>query len=306
MTSFILRRLLYMVPVIIGVSVAVFMMIHLIPGDPAKIVAGLEATQEDIDSVRQALGLNEPIYVQYFKFVGRAVVGDFGTSFRTGRAVIDEIGARYANTLLLGVTAILIAVILGTITGIISAVKKYSIFDNLSLLVSLVGVSMPTFFSGLVLMLLFSVYLGWLPLAGKESWLHLVLPAVTLGIPSVAVVSRMTRSSMVEVLDQDYIRTARAKGVREFVVINSHAIRNALIPTVTVVGLQLGYLLGGAVIVETVFAWPGIGRLVVQSILARDFPVIQASVLILAVTFVLINLLTDLFYSLLDPRISLQ
>jgi len=155
-------------------------------------------------------------------------------------------------------------------------------------------------------MLLFSVYLGWLPLAGKESWLHLVLPAVTLGIPSVAVVSRMTRSSMVEVLDQDYIRTARAKGVREFVVINSHAIRNALIPTVTVVGLQLGYLLGGAVIVETVFAWPGIGRLVVQSILARDFPVVQASVLILAVTFVLINLLTDLFYSLLDPRISLQ
>jgi peptide/nickel transport system permease protein len=306
MTSFILRRLLYMVPVIIGVSVAVFMMIHLIPGDPAKIVAGLEATQEDIDSVRQALGLNEPIYVQYFKFVGRAVVGDFGTSFRTGRAVIDEIGARYANTLLLGVTAILIAVILGTITGIISAVKKYSIFDNLSLLVSLVGVSMPTFFSGLVLMLLFSVYLGWLPLAGKESWLHLVLPAVTLGIPSVAVVSRMTRSSMVEVLDQDYIRTARAKGVREFIVINSHAIRNALIPTVTVVGLQLGYLLGGAVIVETVFAWPGIGRLVVQSILARDFPVVQASVLILAVTFVLINLLTDLFYSLLDPRISLQ
>jgi ABC-type dipeptide/oligopeptide/nickel transport system permease component len=295
-----------MVPVIIGVSVAVFMMIHLIPGDPAKIVAGLEATQEDIDSVRQALGLNEPIYVQYFKFVGRAVVGDFGTSFRTGRAVIDEIGARYANTLLLGVTAILIAVILGTITGIISAVKKYSIFDNLSLLVSLVGVSMPTFFSGLVLMLLFSVYLGWLPLAGKESWLHLVLPAVTLGIPSVAVVSRMTRSSMVEVLDQDYIRTARAKGVREFIVINSHAIRNALIPTVTVVGLQLGYLLGGAVIVETVFAWPGIGRLVVQSILARDFPVVQASVLILAVTFVLINLLTDLFYSLLDPRISLQ
>jgi len=304
--TFLLKRVLYLVPVVLGVSVAVFLMIHLIPGDPAMIVAGMEATQEDIESVRRALGLNEPIYVQYFKFISRALVGDFGTSFRTGRAVSAEIGARYFNTLQLGLTAILVAVLFGGFTGILSAVRKYSVIDNASLLASLVGVSMPTFFLGLVLMLIFSVTLGWFPLAGKGTWLHIVLPAITLGTPSAAVVSRMTRSSLVEILDQDYIRTARAKGLGEFVVINIHAIRNALIPVVTVIGLQLGYLLGGAVVTETVFAWPGIGRLVVQSILARDFPVVQASVLILAVTFVLLNLITDLLYGVLDPRIKLQ
>ena len=295
-----------MLPVIIGVSVVVFLMIHLIPGDPAQIVAGMEASEEDIEGVRRALGLDQPIYVQYVKFVARAVVGDFGVSFRTGRAVIDEIGYRYTNTILLGFAAIVVAVVFGGLTGIVSAVKRFSVFDNASMLVSLVGVSMPTFFLGLLLMLVFSVYLGWLPLTGKETWLHLILPAITLGTPSAAVVSRLTRSSLLEVLQQDYIRTARAKGLAEVVVINSHAIRNALIPVVTVIGLQLGYLLGGAVVTETVFAWPGIGRLIVQSILARDFPVVQAAVLILAITFVLLNLLTDLFYRVLDPRISLQ
>lgn len=306
MLNFTLKRLLYMIPVILGVSVAVFLMIHLIPGDPAQLVAGMEASKEDVETVRESLGLNEPLHVQYFRFVLRAVVGDLGTSFRTGRSVAQEIGARYLNTLKLGLAAILVAIVLGVGTGIVSAVRKYSLFDNLALLVSLIGVSMPTFFLGLVLMLLFSVYLDLFPLAGKGSWLHLILPAVTLGTPSAAVVSRMTRSSLVEVLDQDYIRTARAKGLKEMVVINSHGLRNALIPVVTVTGLQLGYLLGGAVVVETVFAWPGIGRLVIQSILARDFPVIQAAVLILAVTFVLLNLLTDLLYGLLDPRIDLQ
>jgi ABC-type dipeptide/oligopeptide/nickel transport system permease component len=305
MLAFLLRRFVYTIPVIVGVSVAVFLMIHLIPGDPAHLVAGMEATREDIESVRRNLGLNDPIYIQYFKFVGRAMLGDFGTSFRTGRAVLEELGSRYPNTLLLGLSAMLVAVFFGGVTGIVSAVRKYTIFDNLSLIVSLVGVSMPTFFLGLVLMLFFSVYLGWFPLAGKGSWLHLVLPAVTLGTPSAAVVSRMIRSSLVEVLEQDYIRTARAKGLGEFTVVNVHAVRNAMIPVVTVIGLQLGYLLGGAVVTETVFAWPGIGRLIVQSILARDFPVVQASVLVLALTFVLINLLTDLLYQVLDPRIRL-
>ncbi|RJQ57908.1 MAG: ABC transporter permease [Desulfobacteraceae bacterium] len=305
MLAFLLRRFVYTIPVIVGVSVAVFLMIHLIPGDPAHLVAGMEATREDIESVRRNLGLNDPIYIQYFKFVGRAMLGDFGTSFRTGRAVLEELGSRYPNTLLLGLAAMLVAVFFGGVTGIVSAVRKYTIFDNLSLIVSLVGVSMPTFFLGLVLMLFFSVYLGWFPLAGKGSWLHLVLPAVTLGTPSAAVVSRMIRSSLVEVLEQDYIRTARAKGLSEFTVVNVHAVRNAMIPVVTVIGLQLGYLLGGAVVTETVFAWPGIGRLIVQSILARDFPVVQASVLVLALTFVLINLLTDLLYQVLDPRIRL-
>jgi ABC-type dipeptide/oligopeptide/nickel transport system permease component len=281
-------------------------MIHMIPGDPAKLAAGLEATEEDVENVRHALGLDQPIYVQYYKFVTRALVGDFGTSFRTGRKVIEEIGYRYSNTFVLGIAAIFVAILFGGITGIVSAVKKFTAFDNMSMLASLLGVSMPTFFLGLLLMLLFSVYLDWFPLSGKGTWLHLVLPAITLGTPSAAVISRMTRSSLVEILEQDYIRTARAKGLAEFAVINIHAIRNALIPVVTVIGLQLGYLLGGAVITETVFAWPGIGRLVVQSILARDFPVVQAAVLILAITFVVLNLLTDLLYSLLDPRISLK
>ena len=295
-----------MIPVIIGVSVCVFLIIHMMPGDPARIMAGIDASEADVRVVRHSLRLDEPLYLQYFHFVGRAAVGDFGVSFRTRRPVMEEIGSRYLNTLLLGTASILVAIFLGGITGIISAVKKYSVFDNMSLLISLAGVSMPTFYLGLLLMLFFSVKLGWFPLAGKESWANLVLPAVTLGTPSAAVISRMVRSSMVEVMDQDYIRTARAKGLREWVVIGKHALRNAMINAVTVVGLQVGYLLGGAVVTETVFAWPGIGRLVVQSILARDFPVVQAAVLILAVTFVVVNLLTDLLYGLLDPRITVQ
>ncbi len=306
MLTFIVRRLIYIIPVILGVSVGVFLIIHLMPGDPARIMAGIDASDEDVRTVRRSLKLDEPMVLQYLHFMGRAAVGDFGVSFRTRRPVIDEIQPRYGNTILLGMASILVAILFGGITGIISAVRRYSVFDNLSLLVSLIGVSMPTFYLGLLLMLFFSVKLGLLPLAGKESWLHIILPAVTLGTPSAAVISRMVRSSLVEVLGQDYIRTARAKGLTEWVVINKHALRNAMITVVTVVGLQVGYLLGGAVVTETVFAWPGIGRLVVQSILARDFPVVQASVLILAVTFVLVNLVTDLLYGVLDPRISVQ
>ena len=306
MIAFIIKRILYTLPVVIGVSVAVFLMIHLIPGDPAQLVAGMEASEQDVANVRRALGLEQPLYVQYMRFVSRAVLGDFGTSFRTGRGVLDEVGSRYMNTVVLGLAAMLVTLVLGGASGIISAVKKFTAVDNVSMLVSLLGVSMPTFFLGLLLMLVFSVYLGWFPLTGKGTWLHLVLPALTLGTPSATVISRLTRSSLLEVLEQDYIRTARAKGLAEFVVINSHAIRNAMIPVVTVLGLQFGYLLGGAVVTETVFAWPGIGRLIVQAILPRDFPVVQASVLFLAMTFVLLNLLTDLLYSFLDPRIRLQ
>jgi peptide/nickel transport system permease protein len=306
MITFVSRRLLYILPVILGVSVGVFLIIHLMPGDPARIMAGIDASDEDVRIVRQSLKLDEPIYLQYLHFMGRAMVGDFGVSFRTRRPVIDEIRTRYGNTVLLALASMVVALLFGGLTGIISAVRRYSIFDNLSLLVSLIGVSMPTFYLGLLLMLFFSVELGLLPLAGKESWLHLILPAITLGTPSAAVISRMVRSSLVEVLGQDYIRTARAKGVTEWAVISKHALRNAMITVVTVVGLQVGYLLGGAVVTETVFAWPGIGRLVVQSILARDFPVVQASVLVLAITFVLVNLLTDLLYGILDPRISIQ
>jgi len=300
---FALRRLLLAAPVFAGVSVAVFLMIHLIPGDPARLYAGLEASQEDVEGVRRALGLHEPLPVQYGRFLGRFVTGDLGRSLKTERPVAEEIAARYGSTVLLASLAIASAVVLGSATGVVAAVWRRSAVDQAALLASLLGLSLPSFFLGLVLMLVFSVQLGWLPLAGNATWRHAVLPAVTLALPAAAVISRMVRGSLVEVLEQDYIRTARSKGLTEWVVVNSHAVRNALIPVVTVVGLQLGYLLGGAVVTETVFSWPGIGRLIVQSIAARDFPVVQAAVLLLAVTFVTINLVTDMLYAVLDPRI---
>jgi glutathione transport system permease protein len=306
MLTFLARRLTHLVPVIFGVSVAVFLMIHLVPGDPARLVAGMEASAQDVETVRQSLGLDRSLPVQYATFVGNALTGDFGQSFRTGRPVIEEIGSRYLNTLMLGLVAVVFGTILGVITGIVTAVYRDTWIDTTVLAVSLLGISVPTFFLGLLLMLYFSVYLGWLPLTGIGTWQHVVLPAATLAIPNAAIISRITRSSLVEVLNQDYVRTARAKGLSEFVVINGHAVRNALIPVVTVAGLQMGYLLGGAVVTETVFAWPGIGRLIVQSISARDFPVVQASVLLLALTFVAVNLVTDLLYRVVDPRIELK
>ncbi|KPQ21584.1 MAG: oligopeptide transport system permease protein [Rhodobacteraceae bacterium HLUCCA24] len=281
-------------------------MIHLIPGDPAVLIAGRDATEDDIEAVRRALELDRPLPLQYVQFLSRALVGDFGESFRSGRPVIEEIGFRYWNTLLLGLSAVVFGTILGIATGIFTAVYRNGWFDSAILAVSLLGISMPQFFLGVLLMLFFSVYLGWLPLTGAGSFAHLILPTLTLGIPNAAIISRITRSSLIETLGQDYVRTARAKGLTGGIVVYRHAFRNALIPVVTVAGLQMGYLLGGAVVTETVFAWPGIGRLIVQSIDSRDFPVVQAAVLMLAVTFVLINLVTDLVYRFLDPRIKLQ
>jgi len=306
MLPFLLSRVLQAIPVLFGVSLAVFLMVHLIPGDPAALIAGTDATRADVENVRQSLGLDRPLPAQYASFVGRALTGDFGNSFRTGRPVLDEIAPRYLNTLVLGSLALLLAVVIGMATGIVSAVRRHTVFDNTALVLSLAGVSMPTFFLGLLLMLVFSVWLGWLPLSGKDTWLHYILPAITLSTASIAVISRIMHASLIEVLNEDYVRTARAKGQRESLVIWRHAVRNALIPVVTVAGLQLGYLLGGAVVTETVFAWPGLGRLLVQSILARDFPVVQAAVLLLAITFVAINLVTDLIYGLLDPRIRVR
>lgn len=306
MVTFLARRFLQLIPVLFGVSVLVFLMIHLIPGDPAVLIAGFDAKEADIIRIREALGLDQPLPLQYVQFVGRALIGDFGESFRTGRAVIEEIGFRYWNTLFLGLSAVTFGTLLGILTGIITAVYRNGWLDSSVLATSLLGISMPPFFLGILLMLFFSVFLGWLPLTGMGSWQHFILPTLTLGIPNAAIISRITRSSLVEVLNQDYVRTARAKGMAERIVINRHAVRNALIPVVTVAGLQMGYLLGGAVVTETVFAWPGIGRLIVQSIAARDFPVVQAAVLLLAVTFVLINLFTDLLYRVLDPRIKLK
>jgi ABC-type dipeptide/oligopeptide/nickel transport system permease component len=304
MFAFLTGRLLQAIPVLFGVSLAVFAMVHLIPGDPAALIAGPDAAQADVENVRQSLGLDQPLPVQYVTFVGKALTGDFGKSFRTGRPVLEEIMPRYLNTMALGAIALAIAVLFGMASGIVSAVRRHTIFDNAALLLSLAGVSMPTFFLGLLLMLVFSVWLGWLPLSGKDTFAHYVLPAITLSTASIAIISRVMHASLIEVLGEDYVRTARAKGQREALVIWRHAVRNALVPVVTVAGLQLGYLLGGAVVTETVFAWPGLGRLLVQSILARDFPVVQAAVLLLATTFVAINLVTDLIYGLLDPRIS--
>ncbi|MDM0083596.1 ABC transporter permease [Variovorax sp. J31P179] len=306
MLRFLFHRLLQAVPVLVGVSVAVFLMVHLIPGDPAELVAGQMATREDVENVRHALGLDRPLLEQYLHFAGRALTGDFGNSFRTGRPVSEEILARYGNTLLLGTVALLIAAVVGGLAGILAAVKRFSWIDNLALVFSILAISTPAFSLGLLLILVFAVWNGMLPMSGFDSWQAIILPAITLSAASVAVICRIMRSSLVEVLDKQYVRTARAKGLREHLVIWRHGVRNALIPVVTIAGLQLGYLLGSAVVTETVFAWPGLGRLLVQSILARDFPVVQASVLVVAVTFIAVNIATDLLYAVLDPRISAQ
>ncbi len=301
---YVVRRLFLVIPTLVGVSIAVFAMVRLIPGDPALAMAGPHATPQYVEFVRHDLGLDQPLHVQYGRFLSSLLRGNLGNSTRTRRPVTAELWDRFPHTVELTLASLFIATVLGLPAGIISAAKRYSIFDNISMLVALIGVSMPVFWLGLMLMLLFSVTLGWFPSVGRGTLLHLFLPALTLGASSMAFVARITRSSMLEVLKQDYVTTARAKGLRERRVIYEHALKNALIPVVTVMGLQLGILLGGAVLTETVFAWPGVGRLMVDSIQARDYPVVQGAVLLLAVAFVMVNLVVDLTYGLLDPRIK--
>ncbi len=306
MYQYILRRLLLTIPVVIGVSIIVFGIIRLLPGDPARALAGVQATPEYIEQVRDRYGLNEPIYVQYGKFVAGAVTGDLGTSVFSRRPVTTEISERFPRTLLLASVSLVIATIVGVSAGIISATRRNSVFDNTSMFVALVGVAAPVFWMALMLQLLFSVRLRWLPATGMGGWEHLVLPSITLGMASAALMARITRSSMLDVLKQDFITTARAKGLAERIVIYKHALKNALIPVVTVMGLQFGILLGGAVLTETVFAWPGVGRLLVDAILRRDYPVVQGTVMLLAFLFVIINLVVDVIYAYLDPRIHYQ
>jgi peptide/nickel transport system permease protein len=307
MFVFILRRLFQTIPVMIGVTLAVFLMMHLIPGDAAKIMAGENANPAQIEQMRENLGLNDPLHIQYLRFVGNAVQGDLGNSIRTSRPVTEEIFAsRFGITVQLAVIGTAAAVLLGLIAGIISATRKYSAADVGIMLVALFGLSMPNFWLGIMLIYLFSVNLGWVPVAGWGSWKHMILPAITLGTGGAAIIARMTRSSMLEVLNQDYVRTAYAKGVSDKLVIYKHALRNALIPVVTVVGLQFGTLLGGAVITETVFAINGLGRLVIDSIRAHDFPMVQGTILVCAVLFVLINFLVDITYRLINKRIDLN
>ncbi|MGQ0548943.1 MAG: ABC transporter permease [Armatimonadota bacterium] len=306
MWAYIAKRLLLAIPVILGVAFVVFAMVRVIPGDPAQIMAGEAATEEFVEAVRKDLGLDRPLLTQFASFVGNALRGDFGRSVRSKAPVTIELRARIPNTISLTIAGLVVAVAVGVSAGVISAIRPYSLIDAAVMLVALAGLSMPVFWSGLMLILVFAVWLGWLPAVGTGTPVHLILPAVTLGMATAAIIARMTRSSMLEVLRSDYIRTARAKGLAERSVINRHAFRNALIPVITVVGLQMGTLLSGAVLTESVFAWPGIGRLLVEGILTRDYPLVQASVLVVALAFVLVNLFVDLLYAVVDPRIHYE
>jgi peptide/nickel transport system permease protein len=310
MLRYILRRLLATIPVLIGVSVLVFSIVHLIPGDPALILAGMDATEEQAAETRKKLGLDRPLYVQYFSYISRALRGDLGRSIHSRIPVWQSIKDFFPATLELTTASLILAGVFGIIVGIISAVKQYSIFDHASMVAALAGISMPIFWIGILFIWLFSLKLEWLPTGGRafEFWSldelrHLVLPALTLSGISVAMIARLTRSTMLEVLRQDYVITARSKGLPETLVIIRHALGNALIPVVTYMGLQYGILLSGAVVTETIFSWPGIGRLVVEAISSRDYPVIQGCILFFAVVFVIINLAVDLLYGILDPRI---
>ncbi len=306
MLQHIARRLLYLIPIFFGVTFISFSILHLSPGDPAELLAGEDATQKDIDAIRKRYGLDKPFLVQYVVYIKNVSHGDLGTSLRTQRTVIREVLARYPATLELAGVSVIIASIIGFFTGIIAANHQNSFFDYGSMVVSLFGISMPIFWLGLMAMLLFAVILGWFPAVGRGTLAHLVLPAISLGANSAAVIARMTRSSMLEVIRQDYIQTARAKGLTERVVLFKHAVRNALIPVITVMGMQFGYLLSGSVLTETVFAWPGVGRLMVQSIYARDYPVVQGAILLVAINFMLVNLFVDVLYAYINPRIRLE
>lgn len=305
MAKFIVGRLLVLVPVLFAASIIVFLILNLAPGDPALAIAGSRATPEEVENVRQYFHLDDPLYVQYGAFVVRAIQGDFGQSLRTRRPVLEEIGDRLPASMQLAGASLLVAILIGVPAGVLSATRQYSVWDNVAMVIAVLGVSMPVFWLGLLLIVLFGVQLGWLPTGGNEDWRGLILPAGTLGFSSAAIVARQTRSAMLEVLRQDYIRTAHAKGLPHRVILLNHALRNAAIPVVTVLGLQLGHLLGGAVITETVFAWPGLGRLVLESVGLRDIPVVQGGVLVLATVFVLVNLAVDVVYGYLDPRIQL-
>ena len=306
MLIYLARRVLAVVPVLFGVTLAVFSMLFLVPGDPVKMMLAEFVTMPDqIERMRAELHLDEPIVMQYGRFVGGAARGDLGTSIRSRRPVTTEIGENVGSTMLLAATAMVVAVAVGVPLGLIAALSRNSWLDVGSMAVALLGVSMPSFWLGLLLIFVFSLHLAWFPATGGGDLAHLVLPALTLGTIASAIIARLTRSSMLEVLGQDYVRTARAKGLAWWGVVVRHALKNALIPVITIFGLQFGNLLAGAVIVETVFSRPGLGRLIVGGILAKDFPLVQGTVLFIATAYVLINVLVDVAYAVVDPRIRL-
>ncbi|WP_448532306.1 ABC transporter permease [Pseudothermotoga sp.] len=302
MLKFVVRRLLLLIPVVIGVSIVSFSIMHMIPGDPARIIAGEGATVEDIMSIRLKYGLDRPLIEQYFRFMKGVITNDL-RSIRTERPILTELLPRFANTAQLALVSIIISSVIGVTLGIVSAVKRNSWIDTFSMVFSLVGVSMPIFWLGILLIILFAVTLRWLPSGGKGGVEHLILPALTLGLATSAIIARMTRASVLEVLNQDYVRTVVAFGLPKRKIIYKYVLRNALIPVVTVIGLQFGYLLSGAVLTESVFGWPGLGRFVVDSIFSRDYIAVQVGIMMIATTFVLVNLLVDLVYALIDPRL---
>ena len=305
MLRYIGRRLWQMIPILVGVSFGTFLFNQVLPGDPARILAGADASLEQVQAMRARLGLDQPWPVRYVAFVRGAVVGEFGRSFRTREQVGSMIGNYIGATLVLSSASTLLAVVLGMVVGILQAVRRNSIGDYASTVASVLGVSTPSFFLGLMLIYLFAVHLHWLPTGGTGEGLRsLALPAVTLAAGAAAVIARFTRSSLLEVLGEDFVRTARAKGVRESWVLARHSLRNAMIPVLTVVGLQFGFVLSGAIVIETVFTYPGLGFLLIQSISFRDYPVVTAEVLLFAVQFLLINLVVDVLYGVLDPRVS--
>ncbi|MDR6226216.1 ABC transporter permease [Desmospora profundinema] len=332
MIAYTIRRLLMLIPVLIGMSIITFSIVHAIPGGPAQAILGERATPEAVAQLNEKMGLNDPLVMQYLRYVGNILQGDFGTSLKTGRPIIEEMGPYLAATFELALFAMVFAIFFGVNLGILSAWRHNSVIDYTGMIIALVGVSMPIFWLGLMEQWIFAQELGWLPSNGRidprmgfepithfyfldallqgniyafqEVFSHILLPAIALGTIPLAIIARMTRSSMLEVMQSDYIRTAKAKGLHDGVVIYKHALKNAFIPIVTVFGLQMGLLLGGAVLTETIFSWPGVGRYLYDAINARDYPVIQSGILVVATIFVLINLIVDLLYAFIDPRIQ--
>lgn len=303
MLNYFLKRLLGLIPTLLIVAVLVFLFVHMLPGDPARLAAGQDADEQTIALVRQELGLDKSLPEQFVSYFSHMVQGDFGTSMRTRRPVSTEIAERFMPTLLLTITSMAWAVVFGMAIGITSAVYRNRWPDRLGMTIAVSGISFPAFALGMLLMQVFSVQLGWLPTVGADSWKHYILPSLTLGAAVAAVMARFTRASFVEVIQEDFVRTARAKGLNERTVIAKHALRNALIPVVTMMGLQFGFLLGGSIVVEAVFNWPGLGRLLVDAVTQRDYPVIQTLVLLFSLEFILINLVVDLLYGFINPTI---
>ena len=309
MTAYVLRRLFLAIPVLLGVSVLVFLILHLTPGNPALVVAGPDAPPEVVREVERALGLDQPLYVQYARYLSRIVRGDFGRSIRSREQVFERLINTFPVTLTLAMVGVVVTTAVSVPMGILAAYHRNSLLDLVTIFLVLTGSAMPVFAVGLILLWVFAVILRWFPIAGYgpltslSGWHHMVLPAITVSSGTIALLARLTRSSMLEALNQEYVRTARAKGVRELFVVTRHAFRNALLPVVTVIGLQFGFLLSGAVVTESIFSLPGMGRLLVQAILGRDFPIVQGAVLMAALTFVVTNLLVDVVYAMVDPRI---